>query len=510
MKIINLIKCEFIKNYTLKKIISVFIILLLSVIVVSEFQEFYYVNDNPVQNELNAYKENYENILEYPSSEEQYQSYQTAILSYAISAYEKLLLLDDYENLEYNSWQIVITREKINSEKQLYFIDKYLNKEDISLTLVQDDEVYLYVEELSKLNSNDLLKTKEELTKLINQYDLLLEENKFYKYVDFEINRYKQGFSSSFWILADSTIDIVQTIVDKKIEDERNYYVLNIYNLYDVASTEYDSEYAKNISKQEILKRKEILKYSIEKGIKQDLTSNGIVDINREYIYLYSKNIVNQIFNLSIIVMFLVVIMSGDIVSGEHSLGTEKLILTSPNKRWKILLSKFIYMILNMYMIWFLALLLISLYAGIKYGFSDLLTPKLIYLNGSVVEVNYYLYIILKILYISIPIIALISVILMLSTLTLNTAITVGSMMAITVISPFLWHFIQQFKLTLLAYTPIPYFMFSQIINLNENYLKTTEFANISEGYGILISLITIIVCYLITHIIYTRRDVKN
>lgn len=98
----------------------------------------------------------------------------------------------------------------------------------------------------------------------------------------------------------------------------------------------------------------------------------------------------------------------------------------------------------------------------------------------------------------------------MLSTLTLNTAITVGSMMAITVISPFLWHFIQQFKLTLLAYTPIPYFMFSQIINLNENYLKTTEFANISEGYGILISLITIIVCYLITHIIYTRRDVKN
>ena len=510
MKILNLIKCEFIKNYTLKKLSGVLLILLFAVIGITEFQEYYYADGNPAINELNHFKREYQNILEYPNEDIDYQKYQEYILPKTISAYEKLLKLDDYDNFKYSSWQVQLTRKKVTIEKQLYFIDKYLNNESISLEWLEYDEALGPVKELSLLSEEELLIKKEQLLSIFKKYDELISENKFYKYIENEINGYKTNERYYSWIINEYNIDMMQKIVDKKIENENHYYVLNIYSLNNFGSTGYDSEYVSNIAKKETVKYQSILKYSIEHDMKHDLASNGIIYIDRNYSYRTSKSVVNLIFSLSIVVMFLVIITSGDIVSREHNLGTEKMIMTSPNKRWKILLSKFIYMILNMYIIWFTALILLSIYAGIKYGFSDLFTPKIIYFNGSVMEINYYFYTIIKILYISIPVISLISIILMLSTITLNTTITVGSTMAVTIISPFLWHFIQQFRLALLAYTPIPYFMFSQIIGLNENYLKTVEFIKISEGYGIFISIITVVICYLIAHIIYTRRDVKN
>ena len=511
MKILNLIKCEFIKNYTYKKIIGVFLILVFAVIGVTEFQEYYYADGNPSVNELNYFKNEYQTVLKYPSEDVHYQAYQEYILPKTIAAYEKLLTLEDYESFSYSSWQIELTRNNINFEKELYFIDKYLNNEFVSLEWVQYDSALGPIKSLSNMSKDELLKRKDVLLKQINQYNLLIAENKFYKYIENEINEYKTNDEFYYsWRINEYNVDMMQTIVDKKLESERHYYVLNIYSLIGFGSTGYDSEYVSNISKKETVKYQEILKYSIEHDMKHDLTTNGIIDMNREYSYRTSKSAVNLIFSLSIVVMFLVIITSGDIVSREHILGTEKMLMTSPTKRWKILLSKFIYMILNMYIIWFTALILLSIYAGIKYGFNDLFTPKLIYFNGNVMEINYYLYTIIKILYISIPVISLISIILMLSTITLNTTMTVGSTMAVTIISPFLWHFIQQFRLALLAYTPIPYFMFSQIVGLNENYLKTVEFTKISEGYGIFISIVTAIICYLISHIIYTRRDVKN
>ena len=511
MKIINLMKCEFIKNYTLKKILGVLLILLFAVIIVTEFQEYYYADGNPAVNELNHFKREYQNVLEYSSEDVHYQAYQEYILPKTIAAYEKLLTLEDYESFCYSSWQVELTRKKVTIEKQLYFIDKYLNNEYVSLEWLEYDEALGPVKELSLLSEEELLIKKQKLLSNLKKYDELITENKFYKYIANEINEYKTNDEFYYsWRINEYNVDMMQTIVDKKLESERHYYVLNIYSLIGFGSTGYDSEYVSNISKKERVKYQSILKYSIEHDMKHDLTTNGIIDMNREYSYRTSKSAVNLIFSLSIVVMFLVIITSGDIVSREHILGTEKMLMTSPTKRWKILLSKFIYMILNMYIIWFIALILLSIYAGIKYGFNDLFTPKLIYFNGNVMEINYYLYTIIKILYISIPVISLISIILMLSTITLNTTMTVGSTMAVTIISPFLWHFIQQFRLALLAYTPIPYFMFSQIVGLNENYLKTVEFTKISEGYGIFISIVTAIICYLISHIIYTRRDVKN
>ena len=508
MKIINLVKCEFIKNYTFKKIIGVLIILIFSVVGVTESQEYCFSYSSSVTTELDYFENEYQFILEYPSEDVDYQLYQEYILPKTISAYKKLLTLEDCEEFNYGSWQLTLTREKISLEKQLYFIDKYLNKEFVSLEWLEHDEALSAVKVLSNLNSDELLVRKDEINNIIKQYDLLITENKFYKYVEYEISKYENNGVSL--IINDTNISMFQEIVNKKIESERHYYVLNIYSLLNFVSTGYDSKYVEKIAKEEKAKYKSILEYAIKNDIKHDLSNNGIVDMNSDYFYMTSKKVVNQIFSLSIVIMILVILTSGDIVSKEHSLGTERMIMTSPNKRWKILLSKFIYMVLNVYIMWFIALLLLSIYASVKYGVIDLFTPKLIYFNNKVIEVNYYLFIIIKLFYVSIPVISLITLVFMLSTITLNTTITVGIAMAMTVISPFLWYLIQQFKIILLAYTPIPYFMFSQVINLNVNYLKTMEFTMISESYGIFISILTIVVCYIISLVVYIKRDVKN
>ena len=85
MKIINLMKCEFIKNYTLKKIVGVLLILLFVVIGVTEFQEYYYADGNPAVNELNHFKREYQNVLEYSSEDVHYQAYQEYILPKTIA-----------------------------------------------------------------------------------------------------------------------------------------------------------------------------------------------------------------------------------------------------------------------------------------------------------------------------------------------------------------------------------------------------------------------------------------
>ena len=87
--------------------------------------------------------------------------------------------------------------------------------------------------------------------------------------------------------------------------------------------------------------------------MKHDLEFDSYMDgIDVGQKYISSKVIVNQALNLSIIVIVIVILTSGGIISKEHLTGTEKILLTQPVKRWKVLLSKFIYLILHSYIIW--------------------------------------------------------------------------------------------------------------------------------------------------------------
>ena len=258
-------------------------------------------------------------------------------------------------------------------------------------------------------------------------------------------------------------------------------------------------------------KRKEsIIKYSIKNDMKHDLVLDDTRDgISNNEKYITSKVLVNKTIDLSLIVAIIVILTSSGIVSKEHSYGTDKLLLTT-HKRWKVLLSKFIYLILHSYIIWFIGFILLFLYAGIKYGFTDLFLPKLIFENNTVVEVNYLLYILKDLFICSIPLITILSVILFLSTVTLSTSLTVGITLILTVLSLITWFLIYNFDFTFLVYTPIPYFNLSLIINDFEYYIKSLKLIESNLVMGISISIITTLILYFITNYIYIKKDIKN
>ncbi|AYA76622.1 ABC transporter permease [Bacillus sp. Y1] len=81
--------------------------------------------------------------------------------------------------------------------------------------------------------------------------------------------------------------------------------------------------------------------------------------------------------SITLFVPLLIMIIAADIVSSERSAGTVKLLLTRPVKRWKILLSKYVALLLSISIIVVLMGLLAYLISGVVFGFGGWKAPIL-------------------------------------------------------------------------------------------------------------------------------------
>lgn len=71
----------------------------------------------------------------------------------------------------------------------------------------------------------------------------------------------------------------------------------------------------------------------------------------------------------------LVMVIASDLVSSEHSLGSIKLLLTRPVKRWRILLSKYITLLLAISLIVAIVGILSFIISGLVFGYKGLNAP---------------------------------------------------------------------------------------------------------------------------------------
>lgn len=431
------------------------------------------------------------------------------------------LRMDLQENYLYK-----LIRDKIEDP----FISEICSNENYKPTEYGDGYAATFVGTLSTYCTfyydGSLEEKIERKEKEIEAYKKLLKEDKFYLYLQYLIDK-EQIF--------DDNIEIAQLIIDKKIEDMWDARSLNYikYSFFRTESILKEEEFRKTqdfysfpsyqdyvrftkYNNEEATKSKAILRYSIENEIENDLSLNNTHNygiwsmMNSSYTFATSKKMVNEVFHLTLIVLILVCITSSGIISGEHSKGTIKNMITTPVKRYKILLSKFIYLILHTYIIWFIGLVALSIYSGIRFGFSDLFTPKLIYSGGKVIEVNYYLYLLKDMFLASIPIIAFLSILFFLSAVTLNTAVTTSIMTILAILPSVLYYACAHLNLNFLVYTPLMYFDCGFLFDKQEFYMDILKKVNMNLGLGIFVSLVTIVILYTITNLVYTRRDIKN
>lgn len=550
MRLFQLVRCEFIKNFSVKKLIVTLIVLSLCCFGLIKFEEFYGGAKSTTEPlSINQFNSDYEN------AKKKYATVDRVIVDGLFETYEEVkpiyektyqLIGDTTEEVwqheSLRSFAYYTTQyqalKQLKENYQNPIIRKYLEDEKI------DDEYYefsihmepYYFSTLKRFSDKSIEEIDREFKFLEKNVSLLKDsilENAYYLSEQFEYNYLMFEAEKRDLPIEKVVIERYQYVIQNKImnkndfrainareyqslfyaedryktptlEDYHNGYVNMTFNSYEASKRYY------HIMAKEDFKQKEVIKYAMEHDLKHDLYLKGddVMDF-----YLSSKNFMNLGLHLGLVIMFLSAIYHAGIVAKEHDKGTVKLLLTKPIKREKILLSKILYLIFDTYLLWLLGSLIMFLIVGIYSGFGDLFTPKLILSHGKVVEINYWLWYFKELFICGIPICCFQVVLFSLSTLTLSTSLTASIISILTVFSFMVWFLISQLGLTFLSflcYTPIPYLDYWMVRYNSRYYLESIVRENLFSNYGIVIGLVVAVVCALITIFIYKKRDIKN
>lgn len=545
MKILNVIKCEFIKNYTWKRMIPICLFLFLCVIIASEFPRLGSEEARLDRKYMeNSYRYYQKQVEENPSAENEFGLYY----------FDYQLELEDSDLSEKEAWVIDCIYEVYSLNQKLFVLNQMLENPNFTYEKKENCATYaevIYEKIVEELQSDE--KSLEELKKGYQEekerYQKIIDEGIYYRYIEFLLEQEKyienlEGYGSISISLDEPVTSnekyrkYYQKIVDKKIKSSKDYQVTNIFlrmNLHKDRKVLEESDFYGTLDKwnyssyKNYVKSKKkandfyyqieaILDYSIEHPKVVDSAIYGNVGISDSFEIYNSKRMANQVLYLGIVIFLLVVMSSSGIVSQEHTAKCDKMLLTAPISRAKIILGKFFYLVMHTYIIWIIAFIMIFIYAGIRLGFADLFSAKLVYYGGKVHEVNYIFYTIGQILICGIPYLAIASILLFLSattfsTLITNTVTTLLSILSIT-IGNLVFSIYSTFRLGFwticLENTPFIYTFPQLMLQEGDHYLEVLGILKISSLKGIVSSVIVIVLSLFLTILFYRKRDIKN
>lgn len=205
----------------------------------------------------------------------------------------------------------------------------------------------------------------------------------------------------------------------------------------------------------------------------------------------------------------LILILAADMVSGESSSGTIKLLLTRIVPRWKILLSKYICLIMMEVMVLFFALIISICVSGIFFGFGGWLAPTATGFKVSagqldtsgVINVPHCLYALM--VYALAFYVSLIvgSISFMISIMVKTTAASIGIMMSTLVAGSFLTYFLSDWKLTRYMYM-----VHLRLTDYLSGHFQPIE--GMSMAFSVTVLGIWAICALIISFIYFTRQDI--
>ncbi len=172
-----------------------------------------------------------------------------------------------------------------------------------------------------------------------------------------------------------------------------------------------------------------LAQYYLDKNI-NPTSPNGVT---------FMKGFIQNAVNLFIPLMVMVV--AADLVSGEHTAGTIKLLLTRPVERWKILLSKYITLLLSVSFIVLATGLICYLISGAVFGYGGWTTPVFFGFQFSGGDVDFskvqlidqWVYVFMEFGLVWFPAVIIGIMTLMISVLVRNTAAGMGIMLAVLI-----------------------------------------------------------------------------
>jgi ABC-2 type transport system permease protein len=214
---------------------------------------------------------------------------------------------------------------------------------------------------------------------------------------------------------------------------------------------------------------------------------------------------------VSLFIPLLIVIIASDIVSGEHTGGTIKLLLTRPVKRWKVLTSKLIALILFVSTIVTLTGIIAYLISGLVFGYRGWNYPVLTGFQISGEEINtesvhvlpQWLYILMEYGLSWYACLAVASISFMVSVLVRSTAAGMGIMVSALIAGTILTNMAS-------AWESAKYFF---MVNLQlTDYLAGTlpPIPGLSLPFSLAVLGIWSVASLIVAYVVFIRRDVLN
>ena len=205
----------------------------------------------------------------------------------------------------------------------------------------------------------------------------------------------------------------------------------------------------------------------------------------------------------SLVIAVLAAVVGGGLMAKEYQSGTIRLLLIRPKKRIKIVLSKFLALMIVCLGLYITADIVNGITNGIVFGFSDYGFPNYTISSGAN-GVGFFSYYISKFFICFISVFFAGAIAYFLSIATRNTALSVaiplvcfvGSLMAV-------WYVGSNQSYAWLAYTPVPY------VNFSQYYIQSTTFEPVL-GFGIPMMIVLSAIFVAAGIFISEKRDVSN
>ena len=413
--------------------------------------------------ELDEYIQ-YKNILKLGELTKKYgnNTWQAYVINNILSPYINTMISYEYAN--------AISNQEYNEAKQYY--DNAIQKMEVN------DWKYFVNEDLEKINNS-------------------LEEQ--YKLKEKETN--KQAIAS----IEDTiyNLELQKQIDEWRIEKNISYapsFLNNALESYYSAQSslrefsENDKEDSYELAQyNNLLEEANLNKYYIE--------NNLSLDSNNREIFL---NLFSQ---YELFILIIGIVIAGSIVSEEFNRGTIKLLLVKPYKRVKILLAKFIAVMIVLVMsIVFIAICQVII-GTLVFGFEGLTIPAIVYnFNTNTVEtINIFAYVAL-IGICKLPIYVLLTTLAFAcSTLFTNTALAVSIPFLGYIAAPLLNQLAIAYKIKAITYFVTPNWDLSTYL-----FGGTPMFQGLTMPFSIAVCAIYLAIMLILSCVVFKKRDIKN
>ena len=469
----NLIKNEITKVLR-KKGIYIMLIIIIAYVVLSNFLYKYFYNKTSISDEyseenISILKDEMQSLDTNLSSDlEIYVSYKTTIDTYE--------LLKKYDK---NSWQYEIIKE--NGTDYISQINqcKYILKNENALKTVQNQ----YDEFLKKLDKNNWRTFAEE------ELAMLKQTTKDQTEIDKSDNS------------QDIQIEALEMRLKYNIEYGNNYknkalsnYVQNSLMVADLEKNN-NQTYEEQQQYQEAKAEQTKSKYAIEND-KDIYSENNLRSM-----------LLKTLSEYELFIIITIVLVAGAIVSDEFNKGTIKLLLVRPYKRSKILLAKFITVLITLLATIIVVCILQFIISGIFFGFNSLNIPVVEYNFNSekIIEMSIFKKMLIQIAG-KLPIYILLGTLAFsLSTLFNNTAVAISVTLLGYMSSDIINQFAHYFKIKWLKFFVTPNWDFTQFY-----FGKLPNMEGITLLFSAAICLVYFIIMLTYSFLVFKHRNIKN